>query len=175
MALIDPAGARLLKIVEKFTLKIHELDPREMEPIGDRYIVETLEVDEDILFGSILVKTQGTANGPDDDPRNPAAKHETEKRGVLPAVVCAIGDGHLLGIPDARLAVRNQHGYDEVVRIPSDVPSFLKVGDVCLVDINARGRALRLAGREIRVVNQIDCLVRLKVRLDWTDTGWQRE
>jgi hypothetical protein len=80
-----------------------------------------------------------------------------------------------LGLPDPRLAVRSLSGRDEVERHPADVPMKYRPGDVVLVDMNQKGRALKLVDREIRVVGQIDVLVKLPVRLTWTDTGWVRE
>jgi hypothetical protein len=159
------------KTIVPFMLQLHEFEPAAMEPIGDRYVVETLFVDEMVQFGSLLVH----AVQPNIDPRNPAADPTVEKRGVLPAVILACGNGHLLGLPDTRVAVRTISGKDEVERHPADVPVFMRPGDVVLVDMNSKGRALKLADREIRVINQIDCLVRLPVRLVWTDTGWVRE
>jgi co-chaperonin GroES (HSP10) len=152
-------------------LELHEFEPAAMEPIGDRYVVETLFVEETVQFGSLLVYMPQE----DIDPKNPGANPKMEKRGVLPAVIIAIGNGHLLGLPDPRLIKRDGAGMDTVVRETADVPMFLKVGDVVLVDINYKGKALKIADREIRVLNQMDCLVKLPVRLVWTDEGWKRE
>lgn len=159
--------------VKKFMLELHEFNPASMEPIGDRYIVETIPVEETVKFGSFLIMAGG--NGAQIDPRDPAANPAVERRGVLPAVVIAVGNGHLLGLPDTRIAVRTMSGKDEVERHPADVPIFMQVGDVVLLDMNSKGRSLQIVDREIRVVNQIDCLVKLPVRLTWTDDGWVRE
>jgi co-chaperonin GroES (HSP10) len=159
------------KTIKQFMLELHEFEPAAMEPIGDRYVVETLFVEETVQFGSLLVYTPQA----DIDPRDPAANPKAEKRGVLPAVIIAVGNGHLLGLPDPRIAVRNVSGRDEVERHPADVPMFCKAGDVVLVDMNYKGKALKIADREVRVVNAIDILIKLPVRLIWTDEGWVRE
>ena len=145
------------KTIAPFMLELHEFEPAAMEPNGDRYVVETLFVDELVKFGSLLVH----AVQPEIDPRDPKADPTVEKRGVLPAVILAVGNGHLLGLPDPRVVVRNISGNEEVERHPADVPMWYKPGDVVLVDMNSKGRALKLANREIRVIGQIDCLVKI--------------
>ena len=170
-----PIIRALGKTTKKFALHLHEFEPAAMEPLGDRYIIETLPVEETVKFGAVLVMAQTGTHGPDNDPRNPAASHAVEKRGVLPAVIIAVGNGHLLGLPDHAIPVRQMAGNDVVERYPADVPLFCEPGDVVLVDMNARGRALMIVDREIRVINQIDVLVRLPVRLQWTDEGWVRD
>lgn len=159
------------KTIKQFMLELHEFEPAAMEPIGDRYVVETLFVEETVQFGSLLVYTPQA----DIDPRDPAANPKAEKRGVLPAVIIRGGNGHLLGLADPRIAVRSVNGRDEVERHPADVPMFLKPGDVVLIDMNYKGKALKIADREIRVINQMDCLVKLPVTLTWTDEGWVRD
>jgi hypothetical protein len=157
--------------VAKFMLELHDFDPAAMEPIGDRYIVETIPVEDTVKFGSFLIMAQGAQI----DPKNPMATPGVERRGVLPAVIIALGNGHLLGLPDPRLVKRDGAGMDTIVREAADVPMFLKPGDMVLLDMNSKGRALQIVDREIRVVNQIDCLVKLPLRLTWTDEGWVRE
>ena len=159
---------------ESFKLSIHEIEPQFIAPNGDRYVVEFIPVDEAVEFGTILVVTDADPNSknPDNDPRNPMAKHEVEKRGVVPAVVIQVGNGHLLGIPDMKIAVSP----DTCRREPSDVPMFYHPGDVVLVDVNARGRALRIAGRQIYICGQMDVLGQIiGTRLKWTENGWARE
>lgn len=172
MAIIDPSIAKHI-FAPPFELDIHELDPKEMEPIGDRYIVEELAVNEKVLFGSLLVVTNAPPS-PDDDPRNPQANPNVERRGVMAAVVISKGNGHLLGLPDPRIAVSAASGASKIERTSADVPMFLEHGDVVLVDKNMKGRALQIAGRLLRVVSQIDCLVKLKVRLKFKDGKWER-
>lgn len=164
----------LLTSSEPFELKIHELEPETLVPIGDRYVVEELQVDEAVKFGNLLVVTQGEPK-PSDDPRNPMSNPQVERRGVMPAVVVSVGDGHLLGLPDPAVAVRHFNDAETVERVPANVPMFLTPGDVVLVDVNNRGRALRIAGRTLRAVNQIDCLIKLNVRLKRQDSRWVRE
>jgi len=159
------------KTIKQFMLELHEFEPAAMEPIGDRYVVETLFVEETVKFGSLLVYTPQA----DIDPRDPAANPKAEKRGVLPAVIITAGNGHLLGLADPRLVVGSPSGLTHVERHPADVPMFLKPGDVVLIDMNYKGKALKIADREIRVINQMDCLVKLPVRLLWSDEGWVRE
>lgn len=157
--------------VKQFMLHLHDFNPAAMVPIGDRYVVETIPVEDTVSFGSFLVMAQGV----EIDPKNPMANPAVERRGVLPAVIIAVGNGHLLGLPDHRIAVKMPAGHDEVQRHPADVPMFMRVGDVVLLDMNSKGRALKIVDREIRVVNQIDCLLKLPIRLTWTDEGWVRE
>ena len=159
------------KTIKPFMLELHEFEPAAMEPIGDRYIVETLFVEETVQFGSLLVYTpQAEA-----DPMNPMNNPKAEKRGVLPAVIIACGNGNLLGLPDTYTTVRQAAGHDEVERHAAEVPVEVRIGDVVLIDMNYKGKALKIADREIRVINQVDALVRLPVRLIWTDEGWVRE
>jgi co-chaperonin GroES (HSP10) len=159
-------------------LKIHELRPEDIEPNGDRYVVEVIDIDEKIELGRILVVTQQ----PKMDPRDPQADPTLEQRGVMVAVVVRAGNGHLLGLPDHKLAVlqRNPHpntsGYEEIMVAPADVPMFFEPGTVVFVDHNAKGRALKILGRECRIVNQIDILAALpsmKLRRS-DDGGWER-
>lgn len=193
MAHVDPAARMRLISGKKFELKINELEADALEPIGDRYLVEELPVHEEVLFGSLLVLTKAEPS-PENDPRNPNRDPQVERRGVMPAVVVDVGNGHLLGIPDpAFLDTSKAKGeggevFDDaadletlanasrIKRAPADVPMFCKPGDVVLVDMNNRGRALKIAGRNLRVVNQMDVLVRSKrVRLKWNGDGWERE
>lgn len=157
--------------IKQFMLHLHDFDPAAMEPIGDRYVVETIPVEDTVSFGSFLVMAQGAELNPKDPMANPAV----ERRGVLPAVIIAKGNGHLLGLPDPRLVVTMPAGNHMVERHNADVPMFLEVGDVVLLDMNSKGRALKIVDREIRIVNQIDCLLKLPVRLTWTDEGWVEE
>jgi hypothetical protein len=162
-----------VKPVEKFQLKIHGLAPEDIYPNGDRYVVETIEVDEAMEFGSLLV-VSGLGDVPDAQ-RKPWEKGMVEKRGVFPAVIVTVGNGHLLGLPDwpSRGA-----GTGEIMapsRSKAEVPMFFESGQVVFVDYNAKGRSLRMIGREVRIVNQIDVLASLpieKVRLERHDGVW---
>lgn len=172
-ALLRPLESAPVRKSERFELKINEVDLEDIKPNGDRYVVEVIDLDEKIELGQILVVTQD----PSINPRDPSANPNVEQRGVLTAVVVRAGNGHLLGLPDPRLAVRNISGNEEVERHPADVPMFFERGDVVFVDRNAKGRALRILGREGRIVNQIDVLARLElggkpVRLVREDGIW---
>jgi len=182
--MIDPSilkGGALLgaqqqpRTPERFELKIHKVSPESIIPNGDRYVVEIIALNEEVEFGKILVVTQD----PQMNPRDPMANPQIEQRGVLAAVIVTAGNGHLLGLPDPRVAVARQdpRASEEVlVRVPADVPMFFAPGDVVFVDMNARGRALRIVGREIRIVNQIDVLARIDgVRLTRGENGWEQE
>lgn len=150
----------------RFELKLHEIPEEQFLPIGDRYIVETIAVDEMVKFGSLVALVQD----PNIDPRDPRANPQIENRGVIAAVVIRAGNGHLLGIPDWATAEA------PVMRTPANVPMFMKPGDVVLIDRNAKGRALRYANREIRVVGQIDVLVHIEgIRLVRKDGEWVQE
>ena len=163
---------------ERYTLRIHDIDPTDIEPNGDRYVVEVIDIDETALaFGRLLVMTQQVnQQGPQADPT-------IENRGVLAAVIVTAGNGHLLGLPDAAVALSpgtsasgRQHE-DSIGRAPADVPMFYAPGDVVMVDHNAKGRALKILGREARIVGQIDILARIKgLRLRRSEDGsWERE
>lgn len=157
--------------VKQYELKLHDFNPFAMDPLGDRYIVEGLAVEETVMFGSFLVVSKDAQI----NPKDPSADPTVERRGALPAVIIAVGNGHLLGLPDPRIVVRNIAGQDEVERHAADVPLFCRPGDVVLIDMNNRGRNLKIVNREIRVINQIDVLVKLPKRLTWTDEGWVEE
>ena len=177
MAQFDPRARALTSIKATpdrglFKLKIHDLKPEDLTPNGDRYVVEEIDVDEQIERGQLLVITQNAPRHPGD----PNADPTIENRGVIVAVVIRAGNGHLLGLPDPRIAVKDAIGNGErVARQPADVPMFFEEGDVVFVDHNAKGRALRILGREIRVINQIDCLAKLEgVKLKRTENGWEQ-
>ena len=169
-----------------FRLRIHDLLPSDIVPNGDRYIVETLDVDEDVLTcNGLLVPVQAV------DPRNGQPSMITEYRGVAPAVVVMRGNGHLLGLSDhavvmpeptvltmnegesteafeARKAMAKMDALNAgcsyvgdhsiVVRPWASVPMFFDQGTIVFIDINAKGREFRLFGRAVRVVDQINIL-----------------
>jgi len=182
LAHLDPRVTALRAAPNRYELKIHEVNPEAIIPNGDRYLVEVIEIDEKILLGQLLVVTQAP-----EDRGGPMADPNVERRGVLAAVIVTAGNGHLLGLPDPRIAVANSfaasdggsvtysRGSDTVERHPADVPMFYEPGDVVFVDFNARGRALKILNRECRLVNQIDVLAKLKgKRLKrTTDGGWE--
>lgn len=170
MAHLDPR-AIAARTNSRYELKIHEIDPDAIVPNGDRYLVEVIDIDEKILLGQLLVVTQAP-----EDRGNPMADPNVERRGVLAAVIVTKGNGHLLGLPDWAVGVpEGQHTMGGVTRKPADVPMFYEPGDVVFVDFNARGRALKVLNRELRIVNQIDVLAKLGgQRLKRAaDGGWE--
>lgn len=177
MALLDPAGgaSRILRSAPKrFQLKLHNIAPEHFIPNGDRYIVEVIDFDDVVELGQMLVAVQD----PQINPTDPKADPSVEVRGVLGGVIVRGGNGHLLGLPDPRLVTWLNPMTDQptIVREPADVPMFYQAGDVVFVDRNAKGRNLRVVGREVRIVNQIDILAKIDgIRLvrdedgNWTD------
>lgn len=142
-----------------FKLKIHELAPEDFVPNGDRYVVEAIEIEEDVEFGQLLVRNYA-APGPKG---RPWEMSDVEARGCFAAVVLSAGNGHLLGLPD--WADRPSS---------ASVPMFYGVGDVVLVDFNGKGRNLKIMGRQVRVVNQIDVLCGIpRAKLMLVDGKWQ--
>lgn len=152
---------------EKFKLKLHGIEPEAIIPNGDRYLVETLEVDDVMQFGQLLVIVQD----PNVNPRDAKADPQVENRGIIAAVIVQAGNGHLLGLADHALVL--SAGAERIERAPADVPMFFEAGDVVLIDRSARGRPLRYANRELRLVNQIDVLARIEgIRLVRKDGVW---
>ena len=95
MAHIDPLAVAV-RPSDKFQLKLHEIAPEDIEPNGDRYIVEEIDIDEKVLLGKILVVTQQVAK----NDRSPSSDPTIENRGVIAAVIIKAGNGHLLGLSD---------------------------------------------------------------------------
>ena len=138
---------------------MHGIEPEELTPNGDRYLVEIIDIDETFEVGTILVVTPAAAVDQRDPMQRPGGAMEA--RGVIPAVVLKRGNGHLLGLADWANVVTPGSGLErdlQIVRTPANVPMFYDIGDVVFVDHNARGRGLRILGREVRLVNQIDIL-----------------
>lgn len=166
MAFIDPKGAHLRSITkrDRFQLKIHNVAPESIIPNGDRYVVEVIDLDETIELGQMLVVTQD----PTLDPKDPRNNPQIEQRGVLTAVIVQRGNGHLLGLPDPALLTPS----DSIVRSSADVPMFYEPGDVVFVDHNAKGRNVKIVGRECRIVNQIDVLAKVEgIKLERAEDG----
>ena len=71
MAQLDPGGKvrPLIRARSRYELKIHDLDPEDLIPLGDRYIVEQIDIDETVLaFANILVMTQAMGQKPGEGP-----------------------------------------------------------------------------------------------------------
>jgi co-chaperonin GroES (HSP10) len=173
---MDPSAARLIAApratAPRFLLKLHETEPEDIEPLGDRYVVEVIDIDESVEFGQLLVITQATPQRPGD----PQADPTIENRGVLAAVVIRAGNGHLLGLPDIPRPNAPHKAEADHEMLWSAVPMFMEPGDVVLVDHNAKGRALKIVGRECRIVSQIDCLAKIEgVRLKRENRTWVQE
>lgn len=170
MAHLDPsAHLRVITAPSRFKLKIHDIAPEAIEPNGDRYVVEVIDLDETIQLGQMLVVTQD----PTINEKDPMADPKVEKRGVLAAVIVDRGNGHLLGLPDPVIV----DGKGDLQRPAANVPMFYQPGDVVFVDHNAKGRNVKIVGRECRIVGQIDILARVRgVRLRRGEDGdWERE
>lgn len=176
MSVIDP---RLIleanKKNERFKLTMKEIAPEDLDPNGDRYIIEEIEMDDTFVMGAIMVVTNVNA---DPNANTAQADPTIEKRGVIAGVVIGVGNGHLLGLPDLAPVAQDAAPYIAGDRPWSSVDMFFQAGDVVFIDHNARGRAFKLPGRAIiRVCNQIDVLAQLKrkgvpVRLVRKDDTW---
>lgn len=189
MTLIDHRGSGLHaletgKTSEKFKLRIHDIQLEDIDPNGDRYTVEAIELDETMVLGSLLVVTQ---ERPQEG--GPLADPTIERRGVIAGVVVRAGNGHLLGLPDlAPISDTTGVTYDDEGeedgpmwqagdRPWPSVAMFYEPGDVLLIDHTAKGRALKILGREGRIINQIDVLARVErngkpVKLTRKDGTW---
>lgn len=142
------------------TLKIHNIDAMMLKPNGDRYTIEVCDFDETLQLGQLLVVTppEGEHKTTKTHPLDPIV----EQRGVIGGIILRGGNGHLLGLPDAIVAVNRDDGTQHLESDWAAVPMFFEHGDVVLVDRNAKGRALKIIGHEYRVVNQIDILLHVE-------------
>lgn len=106
-------------------------------------------------------------------PGDPLADPSVERRGVIAAVIVRAGNGHLLGLPDLSPMTTDAPPYLLGDRPWPSVDMFYEPGDVVLIDHTAKGRALKILGREIRIVNQIDVLAKVgSIRLERKDDTW---
>lgn len=148
----------------RLQIKLHEIAAESIVPCGDRYLIEVVDFDEAFQLGQLLVLTKDMQI----NLKDPKADPMVEPRGVIGGVVLAVGNGHLLGIPDHAIVEYHQLGDDgeepALIRPPANVPMFHSLGDLILVDHNAKGRNLKLRGREIRIVGQIDVLANLTLK-----------
>jgi co-chaperonin GroES (HSP10) len=158
-----------------YTFRYRNLDPTKLRPIGDRYVVQVLDFDEEKLpsglyLGESAEGTQGWAAG----------------------VIIAVGNGHRLEVadqavvmpegyvPDPSLTDEQQMarrigalGYgtpamgdnSTIQRVASAVPMFFSVGMVIFME-KYSGREFPVRGRKYRFVSQVDCLGDTGVRLE---------
>ena len=173
--MLDPTARELLvrpQGAQRFELKIHAVTLENIEPNGDRYVVEQLATNEMMELGSLIAYTPADPNA---RPGDPNADPTIEQRGVIVAVIVRAGNGHLLGLPDPAFMTKHPDGIEHIVREHADVPMFFGPGDVVFIDHNARGRALKVYGREGRIVGQIDVLGRLEgVKLKRVNDRWEQ-
>jgi co-chaperonin GroES (HSP10) len=168
--------------VERFVFRYRNLDPRRLRPIGDRYLIEVLDVDEEKVGGIYL------------------PEQSEEQKGWAVGVVFSIGNGHRLEehdpivvVPegykaDPKLTEQEQMqrrmsalGYttpsmgDEstVMRYPALVPMFFQPGEVIFVE-RYSGRQFTMSGRTMRFVSQVDCLGTSGMYLKMNEDGsWE--
>jgi hypothetical protein len=156
-----------------FKLSIHEFAPEDIVPNGDRYVVEQIEITDEVVLGQILVVLEATQQRGVQG--RPWEQRMGEARGVFAAVVCSVGNGHLLGLPDWAVPIPGQSGWGSVRRESADVPMFFERGNLVLVDVNNKGRDLVILKRKVRIVNQMDVLASIpKVQLEWVGDQWQQ-
>ncbi len=155
----------------KFKLTQDHVKPELLEPLGDRYLVQIIEVDDTLTLsgGGILYR-------PTDSEKD---------RGWKAGVICSGGNGHLLGVPDlaavlpntlpegitldkARLTAMAQGAVamtEEAIllRPGAAVPMFYAPGDVVIMERFA-GRDLKLGptSDEYCMVAQEHCLAKVK-------------
>lgn len=151
----------------KFVLKQQHLDPTAWTPVGDRYTIEEIEVDNSVELNGTRFLLPG----------------QSEKdKGWKAGVIVRVGNGHLLGVPDLAVSMTHKpQGQPDdnpsvekaralgaqfmtedaiVVRPPAAVPMFFNVGDVVLVERWA-GREITLGTKKYWVVAQEHCLLSL--------------
>jgi co-chaperonin GroES (HSP10) len=171
--------------LDKYCFKYAEIDPLKLPPpIGDRYLLEMIDYDDDALpHGLVLPQVGG---------------HDLVSI-PIPALVLAAGNGHRLETsdpavvmpetaqdptltPEQRRAQRAAQisyihpaiGDNSVVFRPlATVPMFFAPGQVIFVE-KYSGREFHLKGRTYRYMNQVDCLGWTGVVLSPRDDGdWE--
>jgi len=109
-------------------LAISHLDPYKLVPHGDRYLVELLDADADII-----VKREDGSTGKVYLPENTSTE---EMAGFYWARIIAAGSGHRL---EANVVVPMPH----------------QAGDIVMIE-KYSGREIQLGLKKYRIVNQID-------------------
>lgn len=165
---------------ERYVFRYRNADPRLLRPIGDRYLIEVLEVDEEKMPSGLYLPEQ-----------------TEEQKGWAVGVVFSIGNGHRLEVHDPALVLPEGYVKDEklseqennmrhaaglgyntpcigdhssVMRIPALVPMFFVPGEVIFVE-RYSGRQFTILGRVFRFVSQVDCLGTSGVYLKLTEEG----
>ena len=103
----------------RLQIKLHELAAESIVPCGDRYLIEVVDFDEAFQLGQLLVLTKDTQI----NLKDPKADPMVEPRGVIGGVVLAVGNGHLLGIPDHAIVEYHQLGDDGEEPARQDPPA----------------------------------------------------
>jgi co-chaperonin GroES (HSP10) len=179
--------------MDQYIFRYKNADPAKLRPVGDRYVIEVLNVDEEVLPSGLIL--------PD---------RTEEQAGWAVGVVFSVGNGHRLETPDIPITLdadvvedvdtakqfieRSKSEKREIVqqligqsinfmqpaantkqsvlRWLSTVPMFFVHGEVIAVE-RYSGRQFTISNRAFRVVNQVDCLCSFGVYLKWDDTlGW---
>jgi co-chaperonin GroES (HSP10) len=156
------------------------LDPKTLRPIGDRYLVEVVPVDEELTPAGIYLPEK-----------------LEEQRGWAVGIVFSVGNGHRLETPDQVTVIPEGYvpdpklneaaqierrtsalGYrmpalgdhSSVMRFESAVPMFFIPGEVIFIE-RYSGRQFTIQGRTFRFVNQVDCLGTSGVYLKLAEDG----
>lgn len=167
--------------MEQYVFQYRNMDPKRLRPIGDRYLIEVLDVDEEKVNGIYL------------------PEQTEEQKGWAVGVVFSIGNGHRLDVhdpivvvpegyvPDPALNEQEQMrrriaalsyncpsmgDHSTVMRYPALVPMMFQPGEVIFVE-RYSGRQFTIRGRTFRFVSQVDCLGTSGVYLKLTDDGWE--
>jgi co-chaperonin GroES (HSP10) len=166
--------------MQPYVFRYRDLDPAKMKPLGDRYLVEVLEVEEEQTPTGLFLPSD-------------RMDHGTWAIGV----VCAVGNGHRLEvsdhvavIPEGYQAVEGltqeeqmarranalsymtpaMGDHSTVMRPLATVPMFHYVGDVLFLE-RYSGRQFTVGGRLYRFVSQVDVLGFTGLHLCWSDAG----
>ena len=172
--------SELPAVYNQYVFKYHTANPAHLRPIGDRYLVEIVPVDEELTPSGIYLPEK-----------------LEEQRGWAVGIVFSVGNGHRLEVPDVVSVIpegyvpdpnlsesaqsnRRQSalGYrmpalgdkSSVMRFESAVPMFFIPGEVIFIE-RYSGRQFTIQGRTFRFVNQVDCLGTTGVYLKLAEDG----
>lgn len=155
--------------MKPYIFKYKDLDPLKLAPIGDRYLVEVLETDEQTAGGILLLE------------------RTEQERGWTIGVVYSIGNGHRLETADTPVMMPESKTSDSfrgyavpyvgensvVVRAFAQVPMFFRPGEVIFIE-KYSGREFHIGDRTFRFVSQVDCLGTTgKFLVLQEDGGWE--